>query len=178
MTSPADQDDPVANGERQPTAWNQTVEDMHAMAEAREDEQNWESIVIEPELTIPDGPESDRSDPYGFVHVVDDSDAETFARAFAECSFPRYEVFRNEVEDSVFFLTELQDTATRTTVLIAGRYDVPDAGPLVDEAIGQDELFTHVEGPDGEIIGSVQHSGYEKFVPEEILDDEDRPALD
>jgi len=178
MTSADDTDEPVANGDRHPEAWEQTIEDVYAMAEAREEQENWEPLVLEPKLTIPDGPESDRSDPYGFVHVVDEGDAEAFAEAFERCSFPRYEVFRNAVEDSVFFLTELQDTATRTTVLIAGRYDVSIAEALLEEAIVQDELFTHVEGPDGEIIGSVQHSGYEKFVPEDVLDDVDHSSLD
>jgi hypothetical protein len=176
MTADAAGDDPAANGTRHPEAWEQTMEDMHAMARARKDEQNWEPVILEPELTIADGPDSDRSDPYGFVHVVDEDDTEAFADAFERCSFPRYEVYRNEVEDSVFFLTELQDTATRITVLIPGRYELSAAGPLIEEAITEEELFTHIEGPDGEIIGSVQHSGYEKFIPEAAIENAGDPV--
>jgi hypothetical protein len=176
MTPDSDVDDPVANGDLHPEAWEQTIEDMHAMASAREDEQEWDPVVLEPTVTIADGPDTDRSEPYGFVHVVDEEDAEAVADAFGRCSFPRYEVYRNEVDDSVFFLTELQDTATRTTVLVPGRYELSAAETLVDEAIDQEELFTHVEGPDGERIGSVQHSGYEKFVPKAAVENRDDPV--
>lgn len=161
----------VPNGELHPNAWKRTVADMRSIATAREDEDDWDVVVLEPHRTLPLDGEDDHYDVFGFLHSVDDEDdVEAFRNVFDRSTFPRYEVYRTAVEDSVFFVTELFDPEAGTDVLIAGRYEPDAAIGMFDVADQEGELYTHVETPDEELAGAVQHGGYEKFVPEGILD--------
>lgn len=170
-----DTDVPTApNGSLHPEAWEHTVSDMAALADARAEEEGWDVVTLEPEYTLPLGEDNDRYDVFGLLHHVEDEDAlDSFEDVFSRSTFPRYEVYRTEVEESVFFVTELFDAAAETAVLIAGRYEFDAVEPLVRAADDADELFTHIELPEQELAGAVQHDGYEKFVPEHVLDDID-----
>lgn len=174
----AETDEPAANGDRHPEAWKRTIEDMRAMGEMRREQDGWDVVEIEPARTVPVGDDTDRVEEFGFVHVVDDEEtAEEFANAFGRCSFPRYRVYRNTVEDSVFFVTEAMDPAQETAVLIGGRYDVGAANDMVAAATRRDEVYTHVEGPEGDLLGTIQHDSCDKFVTDAAREAVDRTQL-
>lgn len=159
------------NGSLHSEAWEHTVADMEALAETRREDEGWDVVTLEPEYTIPLGEDNEHYDVFGFLHHVDDEDAvDSFREIFDRSTFPRYEVYRTEIEESVFFVTELFDSAAETAVLIAGRYELSAIDELVLAADEADELFTHVETPEEELAGAVQHDGYEKFVPDHAVE--------
>lgn len=151
-------------------AWAQTIEDMQALAEERED-QGWSTVTITAGDTGTEGLDSN-ADPedddvrYGFVHVIPDNEAEEFEAAFREDGFPRYDVYRAEIEGRVFFVTEFQDPETETVIFIAGSFLRHFANPLVNAAREHGKLYSHVQTLDTTHLGSFEHDGYEKFFPE------------
>ncbi|QSW98037.1 DUF7529 family protein [Haloterrigena alkaliphila] len=148
-------------------AWVQTNEDMTALAEQRRDE-GWETVAIPAAHTAPLSRDAGRDDRFGIVHVIPGNHADAFADAFENREFPRYEAYRNEVGQAVFFVTELLDPETSTAILLAGQYEFQNAPGMVNAAEAEGCLYTHVETLDGTILGSFRHDEYKPLIPDRI----------
>lgn len=158
-------------------AWERTVADMEAMADSRRERDGWAAVSVAAERLVLDPPEGDLSDPFGLVFDVDPERADPVADAFERCTFPRYEVYRNELGGTVFLVTELLDPGSELALLLAGRYRIEELDPVVRSARAREELFTHLRTTDGHSLGTVRHDGYEKFVPEGFTPDLDEERL-
>lgn len=145
-------------------AWQRTLEDMEAMAEERE-AGGWDVVTVAAGHTAPEPPDAGDFDRFGLVYVVPDNEGEEFAAAFREGGFPKYEVYRQEVQGRVFLVTELLDPETERAILVAGGYELRHAGPLVSTAREEDEMYTHVQTLDQTVLGSFRHDDWEKFFP-------------
>jgi hypothetical protein len=145
-------------------AWNETLEDMWAMADEL-DAEGWETLSVVADHTGPEGPEHGDTDRFGLVYVIPGNEAESFEAAI-EGSFPRYDVFRQEVNGRVFMVTELLDPDTETAILIAGNFWSHETDPLVAAARDEGEMYTHVQKLDETQLGSFRHDKPEKFFPE------------
>lgn len=148
-------------------AWIQTNEDMTALAEQRR-EQGWNTVAIPAAHTAPMARDVGNDDRFGIVHVIPGNYAEAFSDAFEGREFPRYEAYRNEVENAVFLVTELLDPETSTAVLLAGQYELQNASGMVNAAETEGCLYTHVETLDGTPLGSFRHAEYEPLIPDRI----------
>jgi hypothetical protein len=174
----------AANSEVHKSAWQRTLDDMEAMAEEL-DGDGWDVLTIAAGHTAPTNPDAGETDRFGFVHVVPKNKAEPFTDLVETGSFPKYRVFRNEMDGRIFMLTQLIDPDAEATILIAGNFPVRHAPGLVKTALKEDEIYTHVQKLDKTHLGSFRHDDVEKFFPdphkyagyqvdfEGVLDEED-----
>lgn len=146
-------------------AWAQTLDDMKALAsELRED--GWDTVLTVPSLdTAPEPPEDGQAGRWGLVHVVPDNDADAIRDAVEAGEFPSFDLFRAEAEGRVFHVTQLLDPDTETAILVAANFERRVASGLVNTAMDNDELYTHLQTLDGTHLGTFKHDGYEKFFP-------------
>lgn len=155
-------------------AWEQTIADMHALAEERE-ENGWEAVTVIAGDTGTEGPDEGVEGRYGLVFVAPGNRAEPFTEAFERGTFPKYNVYRNELEGRVFLVVELLDPETETVILVAGNFLQMNAFGTVRAAKEEGKMYTHVQKLDTTHLGSFEHDGYEKFFPDadRILQDYD-----
>lgn len=146
------------------TAWQRTLEDMEAMAAAREDE-GWDVVSIMAGDTAPTNPDVG-DDRFGLVFVIPNDRAGAFEAAFDRGSFPTYEVYRNTVEGNVFLVVEYRDPAEELSIFVAGQYELRHAGGMARAAKREDEMYTYVQTLDGTVLGSFRHEAYGNFVPD------------
>lgn len=154
----------AANADVLKSAWQETLEDMEALAEELEEE-GWDVCTVGSGQTAPEIPDAGETDRWGLVHVIPDNFADEFESAFAAGDFPVYDVFRNEMEGQVFFVTLLRDPDSRTAILVAGNYRLFDASGLVRVAKREGRTFTHVQTLDGTVLGTFRHDDPAKFFP-------------
>lgn len=154
----------AAYADRHKDAWQQTLEDMQAMAEAREDE-GWETVVIAAGDTAPEPPEAGDSDRFGLVHVVPDNLADEFLDVFEGADFPVYDVYRAEHEGRVFLVTELLDPDAEVAVYVAATFELRHAGDLIRTVKAEETMYTHLQRLDGTHLGSFEHDDPAKFFP-------------
>ncbi len=164
----------AAYAEQQKAAWQETLDDMEAMAERRE-EKGWDTVTVTALDGAPKDSELDDRDRHGLVFVVPDNHADDLEAAIDAGEFPRYDVYRAEQAGEVFLVVEYLDPGTETAILVAGTYELRYAAGMVDEAREEGETYTHYQTLDTTPVGSFRHAGadaVEKFVPH--ADDIDR----
>lgn len=154
----------VAFTEQQKTAWQKTLEDAEAIAEARRAE-GWETSLIRTGYTGPEAPSHGETDRFGLVAVIPGNDVEEFEAAFERGTFPTYDVKVAETTGRVFYLTELLDPAESLALLLVGSYRLADAEGLIRTAAEEDVVYTHVQKLDGTHLGSFEHDEWKKFFP-------------
>jgi hypothetical protein len=150
-------------------AWQATIDDMEGMA-AQLDEKGWTTIAIAADDTIPTSPNAGETDQYGFDYVIPDNLASAFSETFNQGheeggGFDEYEVYRSEADGRVFQVTVFYDELTANTILLAGTYELMNAEDLMRTTIERNEIYTHVQAPDGTDLGSFRHEGWEHFFP-------------
>ncbi|WP_132059226.1 DUF7529 family protein [Halorussus amylolyticus] len=154
----------AASADVHKNAWQRTIEDMQTMADDLEAE-GWDVLPIGAGHTAPTNPDAGETDRFGLVHVVPGNKAEAFADAVETGKFPKYQVFRNEMQGRVFLVTQLLDPDTEQAILIAGNFEVRHAAGLVKNALEEDVMYTHVQKLDKTHLGSFRHDDVEKFFP-------------
>jgi len=115
--------------------------------------------------TAPTNPDAGASDRFGFVHVVPGNEAEAVDEAVETGAFPKYQVFRKEVEGRVFMVTQLLDPDSSTALLIAGNFEMRHAAGLVKNSLQEGVTYTHLQKLDKTHLGSFRHDDVEKFFP-------------
>lgn len=146
------------------SAWEETITDMRAMAEARADS-GWEALAIASGDTAPEHREVGDTDRFGMTFVVPDEKAREFEEMFRKGQYPKYEVYRSEIEGRVFLVVELLDPEKELAILVAGQYQLRNAPKMVHDAEEAGEMFTHFQTVDKTHLGTFRHDGHEKFVP-------------
>lgn len=143
-----------------------TVEEARQLADQRR-EDGWDAVVV-PAADTAAVPSDADTDEWGFVHVVPDNYADQITVACERGSFPRYDVYRRRVGETVCFVTELLDTDTETVLLVAGRYNTGDAAGLYREATRDGVVHTRLRRLNGDHLLTVEHEAVEKFFPDEM----------
>lgn len=156
----------TANIDAKKEAWMATIEDMEAIAEAREDD-GWDVLtLIAGDTGLMGRDTGDDNGEFGLSYIVGANDAEAFREVFEAGEFPVYDVYRQTQLGTVFIVTELRDPDTDQVVLIAGAYVQRDEQMCAYAAHQEDEMYTYVKKIDGTVLGVFHHDGYEKFFPE------------
>jgi hypothetical protein len=156
-----------AYADRHRDAWQQTLDDMDAMAEEREAD-GWETTTIPAGDTAPHNSEADDEDRFGLVFVVPDNYADEIEPRIEDGAFPAYEVYRQEVEGRVFVVVEYLDEDRQQAIYVAGNYELRFAGGMVEEAREDEAMYTYLQRLDTSVVGAFRHEGadaVEKFVP-------------
>jgi hypothetical protein len=150
-------------------AWQATLDDMEAIeAERREDGWDVTSMFsIHVNLKSRDVGDDDR---FGLAYIIPDNNADAFEAAYERGEFPEYLVYRHDVKQSTFIVTEYIDPESETIILIAGRYDSRHAAGMVRSALDAGTFYTHVQTIDGTLLGTFEHDDVEAFV--EIPEDD------
>ncbi len=153
------------NADEYKQSWKATIEDMHALAEQREDE-GWDVLELTAGDTAPMGRGTNEDEgEFGLSYVVGADDAEAFQEVFEAGEFPVYDVYRQTQMGHVFVVTELRDPDIEQVVFIAGAYVQRDEKMCAYTAREEGEMYTHVRKLDGTKLGVFRHEGYEKFFP-------------
>ena len=147
-------------------AMTKTVEEARLLADERRAD-GWDAVVV-PAADTAAVPSDAETGEWGFVHVVPDNYADRITAASKAGSFPRYDVYRRRVGETVCFVTELLDPDTDTVLLVAGQYDTGEAVGLYREATHEGVVHTRLRRLDGEPLATVEHDAVEKFFPEEM----------
>lgn len=145
-------------------AWEETIEEMTAMAADLEDD-GWDTHYVAAGDTAPEPPDQGQAGRFGLVHVIPDNYADRVEAFVERGEFPRYDVFRTEQQGRVFHVTVLYDPETSAALLVAGQFELWKAGPLVAAAKDAGTMYTHLQTLDGTVRGSFEHERPEKFFP-------------
>ncbi|MUV89066.1 hypothetical protein GJ629_03425 [Halapricum sp. CBA1109] len=150
---------------RQTDAWSRTLDDMEAIAERRR-EDGWDAVTLTTAQTAPlsrdDGDDPER---FGLVTVLPDNYAEEFTEVYEENALDQYQAYSNVVEGFMYLLLEVLDSDSKTTLLLAMRYDLVLADAMATSAYDEGTLFTHVKTIDGTELGTFQHDDFEALLP-------------
>jgi hypothetical protein len=148
------------------SAWTETIDDMKALA-AEMEEEGWHAYYVAAGHTAPESPDAEPKGRWGLTHVIPNNYVEGFEAAYERAGgeFPEYDVYRQELDGRVFFLTVLLDPDSETAVLLAGQYELFNAAPLVGKAKDEGHVYTYVQTLDGDVKGSFRHEAPEKFFP-------------
>lgn len=146
------------------TAWTQVLDEMTSVSSELSAD-GWETLASPAGDTgVTDG--DDRSLDPGFVHVIPDDDADTFADWFVPDGFERTEVYRATTPDQLYLLTVLFDEPSERAILVAGvvdRASLPACRSAAEEA---GHVHTHLRRVDGTHLGSFRHADPDAFFPE------------
>jgi hypothetical protein len=154
----------AADAEVLKNAWQETIDEMKAMAADLEDD-GWETHYVAAGDTAPEPPEGGEEGRWGIVHVIPDNYADEVEAFVERGDFPKYDVFRTEMQGRVFLLTVLYDPEESLALLVAGQFELWRAGPLVSTAKEEGAMYTHVQTLDGTLRGAFEHEEPSKFFP-------------
>ena len=138
-----------------PDAWNETNEDMRAIAADRRAD-GWDVVSIAADRTVPVSgkPNEDRA---GLVHTIPDPSVEAFEQFYERGSFPEYLAYRNEIDGTVYLVTECIDPERELVILIAGRYVAEKATNVAEIATERGRIHTYVEDAASTPLGEFTH---------------------
>jgi hypothetical protein len=159
-----DADRVAALADRHREGWEHTLEDAQSLAETREEEEGWETLVIPAGDTAPEPPEEGQAGRYGLVHVIPGNYADDFEE-MTDREFSSYDVYRAESDGRVFLVTELISPNEEVAIYVVGTYELRQAGDLIETAVDQELMYTHLQRLDGTEVASILHNDPEKFFP-------------
>lgn len=158
----------AADADRLKSAWEETLADLEAMAEARQ-EQGFDVLTMAAHDVVPEHQAVGDTDRYGLAFVVPEEMVIPFEETFRRGNYPTYEVYRQAIGGRVFLVVEYIDPDLEQVILVAGAYEFRNAYDMVENAVEKDEFFTHYQELDGTHVGTFHHDSHEKFVPEDGL---------
>lgn len=159
-----DADRVAALADRHREGWEHTLEDARGLAETREAEEGWETLVIPAGDTAPEPPDRGQDGRYGLVHVIPGNYADEFEE-LTEKKFSSYDVYRAESDGRVFIVTELISPEEEVAVYVVGTYELRAAGDLIEAAVEEELMNTYLQRLDGTQVASILHNDPEKFFP-------------
>ncbi|WP_439027925.1 DUF7529 family protein [Haloarchaeobius sp. DT45] len=167
----------ASNADVLSSAWEQALEDMEAMADERR-EDGWNAVTVMAGNTAPQNRRAGDADDdrFGLVFVVPSNMGEDFSEAFEGKDFPKYEVYRREMNGNVFLVVEYIDPESETCIFVASQYELRHAAGMVHDAEEAGEFYTYVQTLPGDILGVFKHDSHEKFVPHAERIDEWSPT--
>lgn len=150
------------------TGWEQTVQDMRAMAADRETK-GFETLTLPSHDTAALAPADGDDDRYGLSHLVDSSDAEAFEEVYEARDFAETGVYQLADGGHIFMVTEHIDYDNDLIVFIASSFRMANATGLVRAAMDRGKLYTYVRELDRTILGTFEHDDPTEFFPEPEL---------
>lgn len=154
----------AANADVLKSAWQETLDDMDALAEELEAD-GWDTMTVAAGDTAPAVPDAGTHDRWGIIHVIPDNFADEFEDAFEAGDYPEYDVFRQEMDANVFHVTLYRDPDSKTAILVAGQFMLFHARGLVELSKEEGYTYSHVQTLDGTLLGSFRHDEPSKFFP-------------
>ncbi|MFB6268650.1 MAG: hypothetical protein ABEH83_01810 [Halobacterium sp.] len=146
-------------------AWQDTLEDMEALAEERRAD-GFDVTAIAAVDAGPIGRDTTADEgEFGMEFVIPDNRVDDFVDAFEAGDYPEYDVFRAEQASDAFIVEELRDPDAGRVILLAGAYALRDVTTCAYAARKEDEMYTFVRTLDGTRYGAFRHEGYRKFFP-------------
>lgn len=147
-------------------AWQRTLEDMESIAETRR-EDGWDATTFQTIQTAPvSRADNDDPDRFGISTVLPDNYAEEFREIYEEHDLDQFKVYSNEVEGFMYLVIEVLDFDSKTSVLLALRYDLVLGRGMFASVYEEDTIFTYVRTIDGTELAVFQHDEYEPLLPE------------
>lgn len=147
-------------------AWEQTLEDMEAIAADRRDD-GWEVLTVTAAHTDTVSRDMGDHDDFGLFLVVPDNHAEAFAEMYDSDEFTEFLVYGAEIEQLMNVVIELIDPDDERSILLACQYDLAlMRGGMAQNAMEEGVLYTHVKTIDGTVIGTFEHEEYEPLLPQ------------
>ena len=153
----------LATSEAAQTGWEQTLQDVEAMARDRA-EAGFETLVLTSDDTTPKPPGS--SDEWGLVYIVPSNQAEEFRAFTDEVDFEDTVVYQASSSGHAFVVTECLDTERGRVLFVAGTYRLHRASSLAEAALDRSEMYTHIKKLDGTVLGTIEHDDAEQFFPD------------
>ncbi|WEL18637.1 Uncharacterized protein SVXHr_2490 [Halorhabdus sp. SVX81] len=147
------------------SGWEQTLEDVEAMARDRA-ESGFETLVLTSDDTTPKAPDSDDADEWGLVYIVPSNQAEEYEDFAEDVAFTETVVYQATSSGHAFVVTECIDPDRQRVLFVAGTYQLQYAAPLVEAALERGEMYTHVKKLDGTDVATVAHDDAEQFFPD------------
>jgi len=144
-------------------AWKQTLEDMEAIAADRR-QGGWDVITVTAAHTDTVSKDMGEDDEFGLVHILPNNHADQFTETYDSEEFTEYLAYGTEIDKFMYVVTELIDSDTNRSILIASRYDMALSMGLVESAEDEGVLYTHVKTIDGTLLGTFEHEEYEPLV--------------
>ncbi|CCQ33945.1 hypothetical protein HLRTI_002258 [Halorhabdus tiamatea SARL4B] len=147
------------------SGWEQTLEDVEAMARDRA-ESGFETLILTSDNTTPKPPEADDTDEWGLVYIVPSNQAKEYEDFAEDVAFTETVVYQATSSGHAFVVTECIDPERERTLFVAGTYRLQHAAPLVEAALERGEMYTHVKKLDGTEVASIAHDDAEQFFPD------------
>jgi hypothetical protein len=154
-------------GDAEKTGWEATLDELQQLADQRR-EAGWEVAVTRAGNTAPEPPDAGDTDRFGLVYVVPGDEADELEALLEGAEIDEFEAYRRTVGTTCFLVTELRATESRRCALVAGAYDVGDAGPLAEHADSVGHLYSRLQRLDGSLVAEVRHEEYEKLLAESL----------
>lgn len=155
----------VRSSDEARSGWEQTLEDMQAMAADRR-EAGYEVLTLQAGNTAPIGPDQGETETWGLFYVIPGDEANHFKDLHARADFEETGVYQASIGRYTFIVTECLDHEAEVVLLIAGSYRRRAAPDLVRAALDQNKMFSHVKKLDGTILGTIEHDDPEAFFPD------------
>lgn len=145
-------------------AWEQTLEDMEAIAEDRR-EDGWEVLSVIAIHTDTVSIDMNEHDDFGLMHILPDSQAEDFEEAYDPDEFTEFLVYGSLIEGFLYNVTEFIDPEAEESILVASRIDLKRAQGLYESVLDKGVLYSHMKKVDGTYVGTFEHEEYEPLLP-------------
>lgn len=146
------------------SGWQQTLDDVEAMAADRE-ESGFETLTLTSDDTTPKPPEASQEGEWGFVYIVPSNHAEEFEEFAERAEFDETLVYQAFSAGNAFVVTECLDTDNDLILYVAGTYQMQHAPALVEAALDRGKMYTHIKKLDGTELGTIEHDDPDKFFP-------------
>lgn len=142
-TPPSDPGEVAPDDDLVKTRWEETVADMEATAEQYREE-GWTVLEVHPGDVAALSP--GRADRWGFDVLVPDDEFEELHRWVEAdgCRFDTFEAYRGEGGGVVYVVVAMQDVDAGRAVLFPVYYDPTRASALLDAAVDEGEMRTHL----------------------------------
>ncbi|WP_135667422.1 DUF7529 family protein [Halorhabdus rudnickae] len=154
----------LATSEAARSGWEQTLEDVAAMARDRASS-GFETLILTSDDTTPKPPGSGEADEWGLVYIVASNQAEELLAFSKETDFDETVVYQASSAGHVFVVTECLDTERDRALFVAGTYRKQNASVLVEAALEREEMYTHLKKLDGTLLETIEHDDAEQFFP-------------
>jgi len=143
-------------------AWRETIADLNELAAEREAD-GWQTVCLQAGDTAPVSPAVGESDRFGYVYTVSNDVVDEFEAVFDAGTFDSFTVYRKQLGETLFLITEVTDSKAEVSILIAGAVDLDSVDALKEAAMEAGEMYTHVQLLDWTHLGSFSHDDPSAF---------------
>lgn len=161
--TPGEEERLARNHEAMKNTWQQTVADMRAMAEDRE-QNGYETHTIPAGDTAPVSPDSPR-DYWGLSYLVPGNFTDTLVEFLEVGEFEETGVYQIHDSGSIFMVTEAIDHGSGLVLFVAGSFWMKDAPDLVAAAMNKGSMYSQFRLIDSTHLGGIKHDDPSAFFP-------------